>query len=141
MRSCEYTKTSGTRKTKLLQLKHIRFFRKGTIIPHTDSNLPECDCVSITGAMAMYLNGVPVFTIMLIGRWKSDGVLRYIRKQVLQLSNGVSTRMLKHADYWTVPDFSSQMTPTVPGNQQVQRGFNGRGASRTSFQSPLHLQF
>ena len=33
-------------------------------------------------AMAMYLAGVPVFTIMLLGRWSSDAFLRYIRKEV-----------------------------------------------------------
>jgi hypothetical protein len=33
-------------------------------------------------AMAMYLAGVPVFTIMLLGHWSSDPFLRCIRKQV-----------------------------------------------------------
>ncbi|KAL3809165.1 hypothetical protein ACHAXA_004664 [Cyclostephanos tholiformis] len=37
-------------------------------------------------AMEMYLAGVPVYTIMLIGRWSSDAFLRYIRKQVEQFS-------------------------------------------------------
>eukprot|EP00978_Attheya_sp_CCMP212_P021308 scaffold62029_cov65-Attheya_sp.AAC.1 len=32
-------------------------------------------------AMAMYLAGVPVFTIMLIGRWSRDAFLHYIRRQ------------------------------------------------------------
>lgn len=31
-------------------------------------------------AMAMFLAGVPVFTIMLMGRWSSDAFLHYIRK-------------------------------------------------------------
>jgi hypothetical protein len=33
-------------------------------------------------AMAMYLSGIPIYTIMLLGRWSSDAFLRYIRKQV-----------------------------------------------------------
>jgi hypothetical protein len=33
-------------------------------------------------AMAMYLAGVAVYTIMLIARWSSDAFLRYIRRQV-----------------------------------------------------------
>jgi hypothetical protein len=37
-------------------------------------------------AMEMYLVGVPVYTIMLIGRWSSDAFLCYIRKQVEQFS-------------------------------------------------------
>jgi hypothetical protein len=31
-------------------------------------------------AMAMYLAGVPVVTIMLLGRWSSNAFLRYIKK-------------------------------------------------------------
>jgi hypothetical protein len=38
-------------------------------------------------AMEMYLAGVPVYTIMLIGRWSSDAFLRYIRRQVEQFSD------------------------------------------------------
>ena len=33
-------------------------------------------------AMAMYLNGVPVYIIMLLSCWSSDAFLRFIRKQV-----------------------------------------------------------
>jgi hypothetical protein len=33
-------------------------------------------------AMEMYLGEIPVYTIMLIGRWSSDAFLRYICKQV-----------------------------------------------------------
>jgi hypothetical protein len=32
-------------------------------------------------AMAMFLGGLPVYLIMLMGRWSSDAFLRYIRKQ------------------------------------------------------------
>ena len=41
-------------------------------------------------AMAMYLNDVPIFTIMLIRRWSSDAFLWYICRQVQQFSTGVS---------------------------------------------------
>ena len=37
-------------------------------------------------AMAMYLSNTPVFTIMLIGRWKSTAFLHYIRRQVQEFS-------------------------------------------------------
>jgi hypothetical protein len=40
-------------------------------------------------AMAMYLAGVPVFSIMLIGRWSSTAFLKYIRKQVQEFSQGI----------------------------------------------------
>jgi hypothetical protein len=35
-----------------------------------------------SAAMALYLNVVPVYTIMLLGCWSSDAFLPYIRKQV-----------------------------------------------------------
>jgi hypothetical protein len=45
-------------------------------------------------AMEMYLAGVPVYTIMLIGRWSSDALLCCIRKQVEQYSQNVVNQML-----------------------------------------------
>jgi hypothetical protein len=45
-------------------------------------------------AMAMYLSGVLVCTIMLLGRWSSNAFLRYIRKQINEFSKGISSKML-----------------------------------------------
>jgi hypothetical protein len=74
--------------------------------------------------MAMYLAGVPVFTIMLIGCWSSDAFLRYIRRQVLQFSSGVAARMVsaQSQNFFTLPDFA----PDMPRNR----------AHRTNFLSP-----
>ena len=52
-----------------------------------------------SAAMAMYLNGIPVYTIMLLGRWSSDSFLRYIRKQVTEFSNNVSKQMIQNPAY------------------------------------------
>ena len=57
-------------------------------------------------AMAMYLAGVPTFTIMMIGRWSSDAFLRYIRKQVEQFSHNVSCKMIRNESFFTTPDFN-----------------------------------
>jgi len=57
-----------------------------------------------SAAMAMYLNGIPVYTIMLLGRWSSDAFLRYIRKQVTEFSNGVSRKMIQNPRFHHVPD-------------------------------------
>jgi len=57
------------------------------------------------GAMGMFLAGTPIYTIMLIGRWSSDAFMRYIRKQVLQLSHGIAAKMLSYDTFYTVPDF------------------------------------
>ena len=40
--------------------------------------------------MAMYLAGVPIFSIMLIGRWSSTAFLKCIRKQVQEISQCAS---------------------------------------------------
>ncbi len=46
-------------------------------------------------AMAMYLNNVPIFSIMKIGRWKSTAFLDYIRSQIEEFTVDVSTKMLQ----------------------------------------------
>jgi hypothetical protein len=57
-------------------------------------------------AMAMYLAGVPVFSIMLIGRWSSTVFLKYIRKQVQEFSQGISSKMIE------VKSFKHVQNPT-----------------------------
>jgi hypothetical protein len=54
-------------------------------------------------AVAMYLTGVPVFTIMLLGHWSSDAFLRYIRKQVQEFSASISSQMIQNEDFYTIP--------------------------------------
>ena len=51
MRSCEYLQTNipaEQRRTKTLQLRDLRFYKKGRIINHTDANLALADTVTIT---------------------------------------------------------------------------------------------
>jgi hypothetical protein len=64
----------------------------------------ECGLHSLrsSAAMAMYLNGIPVYTIMLLGRWSSDAFLRYIRKQVSEFSRGVARKMIQRPVYYHV---------------------------------------
>lgn len=56
-------------------------------------------------AMAMYKGEVPVYVIMMIGRWSSDAFLRYIRKQVEQFSHNVSKRMIRFLFHRHIPEF------------------------------------
>jgi hypothetical protein len=58
--------------------------------------------------MAMYLAHVPVFTIMLLCRWSSDAFLRYIRKQVKEFSNDISSKMIQNEHFFTIPSTSSE---------------------------------
>ena len=54
-------------------------------------------------AMAMCLNDVPTYTIMLVGRWSSDAFLKCIRRQVQEFTSGVSTRMIQRGSFFNVP--------------------------------------
>ena len=56
--------------------------------------------------MALYLAGVPVFSIMLVGRWSSTAFLKYIRKQVQEFLQGISSKMIE------VQSFDHVQNPT-----------------------------
>jgi len=57
-------------------------------------------------AMAMYLAGIPVFTIILLGRWSSNAFLHYIHKQVKAFSTGKSSKMIENERFFTIPSAS-----------------------------------
>lgn len=63
-----------------------------------------CHSLRSGSAMAMYIGGVPVTTIQLIGQWKSDAFLRYIREQVDCFTLNVSSMMTKTDSFFTIPD-------------------------------------
>ena len=54
-------------------------------------------------AMAMILSGVPNYMVMLIGRWKSDAFLIYIRKQVAEFTKSVSQKMITTTTFFHPP--------------------------------------
>ncbi len=54
----------------------------------------------------MYLASIPVYTIMLIGRWSSGALLCNIRKQVKQFSKHVAMQMLMFWSFRTIPDIT-----------------------------------
>ena len=223
MRSCEYLSVSGERRTKLLQLQNIRFFKNNKELKHNDPHLGSADTVSITFyfqkndqrddtvtmwrtsdptlcpvktwakivkriwsypdatwessvnlflqkngksatisgsvmlrffrknanvmgkeklgydpadigthsirsgcAMSMYLDNVPIYTIILVGRWSSDAFLRHIRKQVQEFSVGVSTRMIRNKAHHCTPD-PSIISPEDPRMSGHLHNFSCRG--------------
>jgi len=86
--------------------------------------------------MAMYLGGVPIFTIMLLGRWSSEAFLRYIRKQVQEFSKGVGQRMISNEKFFAI---SSETPPTVP---IANRSFpNNIGPNFKDTIHPLSIEF
>ena len=60
-------------------------------------------------AMEMYLAKVPVYTIMLIGRWSSNAFLHYIRKQVEQFSRHVAKQMLTFWLFRMIPEIAPRV--------------------------------
>jgi hypothetical protein len=86
------------------------------------------------GAMGMFLSGAPVCTIMLMVRWSSDAFMRYIQKQVLSLSHGISAKMLTYEHIYTVPDFvhnsaDGDLWGRNNTNLATTSGFNGTHAN------------
>ncbi len=51
--------------------------------------------IHLGAAMTMYLSRVPIFLVMLIGRWSSTAFLKYIRKQVQEFLHGISLKMIE----------------------------------------------
>jgi hypothetical protein len=98
------------------------------------------------GAMSMFLSGTPVYTIMLMGRWSSDAFMRYIRKQVLAASHGISQKMLTFEDFFTVPDFvhnaaDGDLRTRNRNNLASNTSFNGTHASmRLGAHPAFHLE-
>ena len=65
------------------------------------------------GAMAMCLAKVDQYMIMIIGRWKSDSFMKYIRKQIEQFTSGISDRMLEVEHFNHIPkDVALQLQST-----------------------------
>jgi len=54
-------------------------------------------------ALAMYLSGTPVVHIMLQGCWSLDAFLVYIKRQVVELSLGISANMVQNNDFTILP--------------------------------------
>lgn len=87
-------------------------------------------------AMAMYLGDVPVYSIMMLGRWSSDAFLRYIRKQVEQFSHNVSKRMIVHQYFRHIPEQDPRTTHqdprqrNHPANAETRRNVGGDVARR-----------
>jgi hypothetical protein len=94
-------------------------------------------------AMAMYLASVPVYSIMLIGRWSSDAFLRYIRRQVQDFSAGVSRQMILSEDFFTIPDSSHRDDPRARNHHHnfSARSHFGLDAQRLSTQPTFALHY
>jgi hypothetical protein len=68
--------------------------------------------------MAMYLTGIPVFSIMLIERWSSTSFLKYIRKQVQEFLQGISSKTIE------VQSFKHVKNPTETNPMENIGGYS-----------------
>ena len=68
-------------------------------------------------AMAMFLAGVPIETIQLIGRWKSRAFMSYIRIQVPDITKDVASKMTLRESFFTI-------TTDEPSGRQTEIGGN-----------------
>lgn len=62
-------------------------------------------------AMQLYLQHVPPYTIMMIGRWRSDAFLSYIEKQCHEFTKGMSSTMLTLNTFYQLGRHDSQHQP------------------------------
>jgi hypothetical protein len=88
-----------------------------------------------SSAMAMYISGVPICTIMLIGRWRSNAFMRYIQPQVSHFSNNVSRSMVTYQTYYHFPssgteDPNSQKPLSANAISEMDEGDAANGEQR-----------
>ena len=82
-------------------------------------------------AMAMILVGLPVYLIMLMGRWSSNAFLQYILKQIEQFSHDVSSKMIENMFHGYIPSLSTTNTDrdprqrNNPNNAETRRNVGG----------------
>jgi hypothetical protein len=68
-------------------------------------------------AVAIYLAGVPIFSIMLIGCWSSLAFLKYTKKQVQEFSRGISSKMIEIQSFKHINNpNTTNMTDSIVGD-------------------------
>ena len=61
------------------------------------------------GGVALLMARVDPYTIHLVGRWRSDTILRYLHTRAKSFNEGLSAKMFEHSAYTLIP-------PTHDGN-------------------------
>jgi hypothetical protein len=57
-----------------------------------------------SGAMALFCAGMDKTTIQLLGRWKSEELLRYLHTQAFPITTQCAQLMLRHGDFVFIPN-------------------------------------
>ena len=69
-------------------------------------------------AMGLFLMNHPVHKIMILGRWSSDAFLVYIRPQVLEWTNNMSSDMIEFNSFTDITTGNNKTPPTDPRTRQ-----------------------
>ena len=73
--------------------------------------------------MGLFLAGISVDKIKMLGRWSSDAFLVYIRPQVLEWTNNMSSEMIKNNSFFDATASHGALTSTP--RSRFDRSFNG----------------
>ena len=63
------------------------------------------------GAMALLMARVDTDTICLMGRWRSNIMLRYLHTKAQTFTEGLTLRMVQHGDYALIPPAHRHLKP------------------------------
>jgi hypothetical protein len=85
-------------------------------------------------AMGLFLAGISVDKIKMLGRWSSDAFLVYIRPQVLEWTNNMSSEMIKNNSFFDAT--ASHGALTSDPRSRLHRPFNA--ASPHMSQMSIH---
>ena len=80
-------------------------------------------------AMQLFLAKIPTYTIMLLGRWSSDAFLRYLRRQVLEFSRGLS-EVMNENEFYTIPEIE-RVNPEDPQTRNTASFASAAGSGPT----------
>jgi hypothetical protein len=75
--------------------------------------------------MGMYLGEIPIYTIMLIGRWLSEAFFCYIQKQVEQFLCNAAKKMPTFWSFHHIPDIAPRQI-SLEDPRQRNHGNNAK---------------
>jgi hypothetical protein len=102
--------------TPILPIQITRLLRAAVLSNPTPSGLLPSDInaksLRATGAMALINRNVDLDRLRLIGRWKSDAVLRYLHFQAHDIMSDYSSLMIAGSNFCLIPTMPDASLPT-----------------------------
>ena len=110
-----------------------------------DINRVGTHSLRTSAAMLLYLAEVRTSTIMLLGRWKSDAFLLYLRRQVKEFTQGVTEAMTSQPNmFFQIPGLikAQHDDPRIPHNDSIATiiSFNGATKDKSGRPDPIFRQ-